>query len=159
MNKRIIVCGIVSDGNKILLGKKEKGRPPYPDVWHTLGGGIQDLELGEKLLEEGKLEDIYFQQELKRELEEEANIQVKNIKNICPDYRVRPRTAITKDKNGEITEYIFLEFLCDLESSLLDSKSGDDIAQLLWVTKKDVNKIKLTPPSLEMYKELGWIKN
>jgi len=29
---RYIVCGIIQDGNKVIVGKKAKGRPPYPDV-------------------------------------------------------------------------------------------------------------------------------
>src|SRR4030042_3370692 len=115
MRKRIIVCGIICDKNKILLGKKAKGPPPYPYVWHTLGGGIKDLRKGEKLLENSEYDNVYLSEELRREIEEEAGIKICNIKNICPRYRKTPREAITENKFGEKTHYIFLEYLCDLD--------------------------------------------
>lgn len=157
INSRIIVCGIVCDNNKVLLGKKAKGIPPYPDVWHTLGGGVKDFDKAKQLLLCGNYNDIYFFNELKRELQEEANIDIINPMNICPKYRESPREATTKDKNGIKTHYIFLEYICKLDSTGTDSKPGDDIAELQWVKKINLKKIKLTPPSLEMYKELGWL--
>ena len=157
MNKRVIVCGIVQNGNQVLLGKKEKGRPPYPDVWHTLGGGVKDFSKAKNLLKENKWNDVYFKRELQRELKEEANVRIKDIVNICPEYRQLPRISITKNKKQEQTEYIFLEYLCVLDSDPKNSKPGDDIVQLQWVNKNRLKEINLTPPSLEMYKELGWI--
>ncbi len=157
MEKRIIVCGIVCSGNNILLGKKSKGRPPYPDVWHTLGGGVKDLSKGEKLLERNEWNDKYFLSELDREIMEESNIEIKNAINICPKYRNTPREAITENKYGNKMKYVFLEYLCELDSDITISKAGDDIAQIQWIDKKDLENINLTPPSQEMYKELSWL--
>jgi len=155
--KRIIVCGIVCNGDKILLGKKAKGIPPYPDVWHTLGGGAEDIEKAEQLLLNNEYNNQYFFEELSREMKEEANIKISNPKNICPKYRETPRETVTENKYGIATKYIFLEYLCDLDLNEGNGEPGDDIAELQWVKKNDLKKIKLTPPSQEMYKELGWI--
>jgi len=157
MEKRIIVCGIICNGDKILLGKKAKGIPPYPDVWHTLGGGVKDIEKTEQLLLGEEYNNEYFLKELKRELKEEAKIKINNPINICPKYRKNPREAVTENKYGITTQYIFLEYLCDIDLSGGNSKPGDDIAELQWVERKNLKKVKLTPPSQEMYKELGWI--
>lgn len=155
METRIIVCGIVVKGDEILLGKKTKGQPPYPDVWHTLGGGVKDLEKATKLLKEKKYDDPYFHEELKRELKEEASISVKKIKNICPDFKKQPREGITKNKHGVDTHYIFLEYICEYDKG--DAKHGDDIAELKWVSKDQLKNVPLTKPSQEMYSEMGWI--
>lgn len=53
--KRIIVAAILMDGEKILLGKKAKGKPPYPDVWHVLGGGIEDLKKRGRIVGKGRI--------------------------------------------------------------------------------------------------------
>jgi hypothetical protein len=50
-------------------------------------------------LENKDYDNAYFQDELLRELREEANISVKNINNICPKYRNTPRGGIAKNKH------------------------------------------------------------
>jgi len=155
MKKRIIVCGIICKSDEVLLGKKEKGRPPYPDVWHTMGGGINNTKKGIELIKEKKYNDPYFHKELRREIIEEANISLKNIENICPKYRKDPRKAVAKNKHNEDTQYIFLEYLCELDDGV--ATPGDDIAEVKWVAKNKLKNVPLTPPSKEMYKELNWL--
>ncbi|MDD4333226.1 MAG: NUDIX domain-containing protein [Patescibacteria group bacterium] len=157
METRIIVAGIIQNDEQILLGKKTKGQPPYPDVWHTIGGGIYEIEKGMQLISSEDYDNLYFHNELKRELLEEANISIKNISCIIPRYRQNPREAVTKNKDGEDTHYIFLEYFCELDSG--NPAPGDDIAELLWINRKELENINLTPPSQEMYKELRWLNN
>ncbi len=157
MEKRIIVCGIVCNDSQILLGKKAKGVPPYPDVWHTLGGGVNNVEKAERLLLDNEYNNKYFLKELSRELEEEARIKIYNPVNICPRYRETPREAVTENKHGILTKYIFLEYICALDTSCGNGTPGDDIAELLWVERANLKNFKLTPPSQEMYQELGWL--
>lgn len=155
METRIIVCWIVWKDSQILIGKKAKWKPPYPDVWHTLGWWIENLELGKVLLKNKDYNNKYFQDELLRELKEEANISVINIKNICPKFRDKPREDITKNKHWIETYYVFLEYLCEYNTG--EVIPGDDIAEIQWVDKENLKNIPLTPPSIEMYKELGRI--
>ncbi len=155
MNTRYIVCGIIQKGDEIILGKKARGVPPYPDVWHTPGGGADNLELAHELYKKGDFENIYFQNELKRELREELGIEITNIRNIIPRYRSKPRQAKTTDKNGEMTHYYFLEYLCEYVSGNLNP--NDDLAEARWIKKNELKNLSLTPPSQEMYQELGWI--
>ena len=155
MNSRYIVAGVIRDGENIVLGKKAKGEMPYPDVWHTPGGGAEDFETAKRLFDEKDYDNEFFHNELRRELREETNLEVKNIKNIVPTYRDKPREAETKNHNGEMTHFYFLEYVCDYDSGEL--KAGDDLAEVQWVEKKGLKNFSLTPPSEEMYKELGWI--
>lgn len=156
MNTRYIVCGVIQSGDKVILGKKAKGRPPYPDVWHTPGGGTEDRQLSEKLFNTRDFDNEYFHQELKREMKEELGIEIKNIKNIVPEFRNSPREAETQNKEGEMTHYYFLEYLCEYASGEL--KPDDDLAEAKWVNRGELKEVSLTPPSQEMYRELGWIK-
>ena len=112
MNTRYIVCGIIQHKGKVLLGKKSKGRPPYPDVWHTPGGGVNNNTLAQTLIANNDFDNIYFQNELQREMMEELGLVIKNIKCIIPEYREAPREAVTKNKLNEDTHYYFLEYLC-----------------------------------------------
>jgi 8-oxo-dGTP pyrophosphatase MutT (NUDIX family) len=157
MKKRIIVSGIICKGEEVLLGKKAKGRPPYPDVWHTMGGGVNNPKKATQLLNKADYNNSYLVDELRRELREEANIEIINPTNICPKYRSKPREAVSKNKHGEDTHYIFLEYLCDLDPNSGSGKPSDDITEIQWVAKKDLKIVPLTPPSQKMYRELGWI--
>jgi len=138
----------------LLLGKKAKGRPPYPDVWHTIGGGVEDYSRALSLIKKKKYDDPYLHSELQRELKEEAGISVKNIKNICPRFRKNPRQDIAQ-KNGKDVLHIFLEYFCELDKG--EAVPGSDIVELKWVEKKDLKNVQLTKPSMEMYKELRWM--
>ena len=155
MLQRIIVSWIIQKDDKILIWKKAKWQPPYPDVWHTLGWWIDNLQKWLVLLESQDYNNEYFHKELQRELREEADIEISSIYNICPQYRKSPREWITKNKHWVETHYIFLEYLCNYHS--WEEKPWDDIAKLQWVDKKDIWSISLTPPSIEMYRELGYI--
>jgi hypothetical protein len=48
-----------------------------------------------------------------------------------------------------------LEYICDYSEG--EIIPGDDIAEIQWVDRKNLKNISLTPPSIEMYRELGWI--
>ncbi len=156
MKVRYIVCGIIQDKDKVILGKKAKGRPPYPDVWHTPGGGVENEKLVKELFEKKNYDNQYFHRELKREMMEELGVKIANIKCIVPQYRKELREAEVLNKHNELTHYYFLEYLCNYAGGEL--KASDDLAEAKWVKKSELSNIHLTPPSQEMYQELGWIK-
>ena len=155
MKIRYIVSGIVQDGERVVVGKKMKGSPPYPDVWHTPGGGVENFDLAKELYEKGDFNNQYFHTELQREIREELGLEIANIQNIVPRFRTEPRQGDAVNKDGEPTHYYFLEYLCDYAGGNL--QPGDDLAEVKWILKDELTNIQLTPPSLEMYKELGWL--
>lgn len=155
MKVRYIVAGVVQKDDSIALGKKAKGQPPYPDVWHTPGGGTEDLEKSRLPFNKGDFDNHYFHEELAREMHEELGVEIKNVKCIVPKYRQNPREAETANKHGEMTHYYFLEYLCDYGSGEL--QADDDLAEARWVKKSELSSYSLTPPSQKMYKELGWL--
>lgn len=104
-------------------------------------------------MEREEFDDEYFHQELRREVREEANIEITNIKNIIPCYRKKSRIG-SAEKDGEVIEYVFLEYLCVYAGGV--PTPGDDIVEIQWFNKAQIKNIPVTKPSKEMYEELGW---
>ena len=152
---RVIVSGIVNNNGKVLLGRKHKDRKPYANCWHLLGGGVRDFERAKELIDNKDWDNDYFHDELKRELTEEGNIVVNNIRSIIPKYQDKPAEDTTFNKFGEETHYIFLVYLCDYVSG--NVKASDDIAEVRWIKKDKLKSLRLTPPSVVLFNELGWM--
>lgn len=136
MKSRIIVVALIEKDGKILLGKKADGKGPYPNTWHTPGGGVD-------LLSE-TLEDA-----LKREAIEETGLETEKIERLGFDEDYEP------DKNNEMTHYVFLTYKVVPKSAQV--KAGDDLKKLQWFRKSELNEIPLTRPSIKLFKKLSWI--
>lgn len=136
MKSRLVVTGIVKKGDAYLFGQKSNNKGPYPNTWHLLGGGVN--------LEEETAEDA-----MRREIKEEAGIEVDNLERVSFDEDYEP------DKHGEMTHYVFLVYQANYKSGDLQPK--DDIEKLQWVHKSKLKNISLTRPSVKLFKELKLI--
>lgn len=136
MKSRIAVVGIIEKDGKILLGRKRPDQGPYPNTWVIPGGGV---ELDKENLEEA----------LRREIKEETNLEITNIRRIGFAEDFEP------DKKGEMRHFIFLSYRADYKSGVL--KAGDDMFELQWIDKNELSKVNLCRPSQKLFKELGWI--
>lgn len=133
MNSRLIVSAIIKKGDKYLLGHKPNNIPPYPNTWHLLGGGAN--------LEEEDLENA-----IRREVKEEAGIELGELKRVSFDEDYEP------NKHGEKTHYVFLVF--EGYYALGKLKANDDIHKLKWFSQDELAKVPLTRPSIKLFKEL-----
>lgn len=138
MEKRIIAVGVIKKGNTYLVGKKPANKGPYPNTWHILGGGIH---IGEEQLEEG----------LRREIREEAGIEIGNIRAVGFDEDTQPNKA------GIMTYYIFLDFTAEYKSGILTP--GDDIEEVAWVAQSDLAALLLNPPTRKLLKKLAILQD
>lgn len=136
MKSRVIVAAIIKKDGKFLLGSKPKGVGPYPDTWHLLGGGAN--------LEEENLEEA-----IRREIKEEAGIELLELKKVSFDDGYEP------DKHKEMTHYVFLVFEGEYKSG--EVRAGDDIVELKWFTNSELKSIPLPKPTLKVFKELGYL--
>ncbi len=136
MKARVVVICLVEKEGKFLLGRKAPGVGPYPDTWHTPGGGV---ELEHESLEEG----------ITREIDEETGLKIKNLRRLNFDEDIEP------NKHGEQTRYVFLAFGADYESGEL--KENDEIVTLKWFSPKELTTIELNRASIKLFKEIGLI--
>jgi len=135
MYHAIIVSALIEKNGEYLFGKKPKGMDPYPNCWLLIGGRAY---LDKETIEEA----------IRREVKEEANIEITDLKplHFGEDNRVR---------KGTMTHMIFLVFSAKYKSGT--PKAGDDIEVLKWVNKKDLKKLKIASPTQKLFKFLGWI--
>jgi len=136
MKARIIVVGLIEKDGKLLLGKKSMNVGPYANTWHIPGGGIN---LDKESLEEA----------LRREMKEEARIEIQDIEQIGFD------EDNEQDKYGEITHYIFLDFKANYASG--EIKANDDMKILKWVGKDELKNLNLNKPTRKLFKKLNFI--
>ena len=136
MKSRVIVVGLIRKGNQVLLGQKPPGKGPYPNTWHIPGGGIE-------------LEKENAEEAILREIKEETNLNIKNLKKIAWDTDIEP------NKHGELTYYIFLQYSCDYESGEL--LPGDDIYHLEWVDVKSISGYNLNKPTKILFEKIGFL--
>ncbi|MBF8249711.1 MAG: hypothetical protein HW400_312 [Candidatus Levybacteria bacterium] len=136
MKSRIIVVGLIEKDGTVLLGKKFGNIGPYPNTWHNPGGGIN---LDEESLKEA----------LRREIKEEAGIEIQDIEQLGFDEDNEP------DKHGEMTHYIFLDFKAKWLSGEINA--GDDMKELKWIKKEELKKLNLNKPAQKLFKKLKFI--
>tara|TARA_Y100000310_G_scaffold326771_1_gene392120 strand:+ start:212 stop:622 length:411 start_codon:yes stop_codon:yes gene_type:complete len=136
MKHRVIVSAVIEDGNKLLFGRKRENVGPYPNTWHILGGGIN---FGEESLVDG----------IKREIKEEANINVDIIESLGFD------EDYEKNKHGELVHYVFLVFKAKMISGEL--KADDDIKELKWISRDDLSNYTMNRPSIKLFKRIGYL--
>jgi len=131
-----VVTAIIENNHMYLLGQKPHNVGPYPNTWHLLGGGVK--------MEQEKLEDG-----LRREIREEAGVEIDTIKKVLFDEDYEP------DKKGELTHYVFLVYWVTCKSDNITA--NDDIEKLQWFSKTELKKLPLTRPSIKLFKELKLI--
>lgn len=136
MKFRIVVAAIIKKGNKLLFGRKRKDVGPYPNTYILIGGGVN-------------LEMETIEAAIKREIKEETNITVKNIKKLTFDEDYEP------NKNKEITHHVFLIYSAEYKSG--KPTPGDDVDQLFWIEKKDFKKYTFSRPTIKLFSNLGWL--
>lgn len=123
-NNIIIAVGslIINDENELLL-IKAKGK--FEDQWIVPGGKIT---FGETLIDA-----------LKREIKEETNIKVYDIKFLGVQEYIP-----SSDKH-----YVFIQFICyaNKDQKIILNREA---SQYGWFKKKDLSKIKIAPPTMNL---------
>jgi 8-oxo-dGTP diphosphatase len=145
---RDIVAGvIISSDNKILMGKGRSGSV-YKDCWLIPGGGVDD---GETRL-----------QTLTREVHEETGLDISSYQvEIVEDSARGKSEKILKDTNEKvIVNMKFYTYRINIPKpeSEIEANAGDDLVELEWVPLNKISDYKLSPPSKNLFKKLGYLK-
>jgi 8-oxo-dGTP pyrophosphatase MutT (NUDIX family) len=147
--KREIVSALIfSKDGKLFQGIKDPNKGGvYSDCWHIPGGGIEDGE--------NKKETLL------REVIEETGIDIKSYKiNLIDDSGRGESKKVLKTGEEVICEMEFNVYkvtIHDRNADEIEVHLCDDLVSCRWTEIKDLKDIKLTPPSLELFKRLGYI--
>lgn len=152
INREIVSAVIFSKDNKIFMGWIEPSRGAvYPDCWHIPGGGVQ------------KNEDLIAA--LKREIIEEVGIDISKYPIKLIDNTLFGVSEKTLRQTGE-------KVLCHMHYNdykiVIDDKNADEIElkmeddefdKVKWFDILEIPKVKLTPPSIDLFKKMGILKD
>lgn len=145
INQLLVSAVIESRDGKILMGQK----PPhpqavYPDAWHIPGGGIDDGETEE--------------QAIRREVAEETGINDPNVALLDDKGRGE---AVRTLKSGEKVlckmEFHVYRIQLGTDADATQLNGGDDLTNLTWFAKDELSTVNLTPPSVTLFKRLGYM--
>ena len=134
MKTRVVAATVIEKQGRFLFGRKGKDVPPYPNKWLILGGGMRE---GESIHEA-----------LRREIREEAGIEIDDIEPLGFD----EDTGIRK---GEEVHFIFLQFMSRWKSG--EPRPGDDIFELKWADKSDIPGIDFSKPTVKLFRRIGFL--
>ncbi len=147
--QREIVSGLIfSKDGKLLVGKKDPNKGGvYADCWHIPGGGVDEGE--DKMTT------------LKREIREETNLDVEGAELELVDDTGRGSTEKTLKDTGEKVwcnmNFNVYRVRLNRNASEIELNPSDDLVELKWVDISELKELKLTPPSIELFKRLGYI--
>ncbi|MHC1716332.1 MAG: NUDIX hydrolase [Candidatus Dojkabacteria bacterium] len=146
INREIVSALICSSDGKLLMGKKnpDKGGV-YSDCWHIPGGGIDDGEA--------------MRDALRREIYEEVGIKITSAK-LVDNLGKGVSEKVQKDAGEKVMcRMKFNVFKVQLDS--ISKKTlvtlNDDLVEFKWFKTDDLSNIKLTPPSIELFRRLKLI--
>lgn len=120
----------------------------YLDCWHIPGGGINERE------------DLTTA--LIREIKEEVGIDISNYEIDLIDDTGKGESEKVLKETGEkvICQMQFNVYqvrINDKKAEEITLKLEDDLEECEWFKINQLDQIKLTPPSVELFKKLGYI--
>lgn len=147
--ERDIVSGvIISQDNKILMGK---GRPGsvYKECWLIPGGGVDEGET--------KVQTLF------RETQEEAGLDLSSYEAELVEDSATGESEKTLKETGEkvLVHMHFYTYRVNIPelAENIKAQAGDDLIEVAWIAISELHGYKLSPPSENLFKKLGYLKN
>jgi 8-oxo-dGTP pyrophosphatase MutT (NUDIX family) len=149
VERDIVSAIIISKDGKIFQGMKDPKRGGvYLDCWHLPGGGVDEGE--------AKI------QALVREIQEETGIDISKFKIELVDDRGNCESeTFWKPLNEKVlckmNFFVFKVEINDRNACEIEITLNDDLERYAWTDVSELKNKKLTPPSEELFKRLGYI--
>ena len=149
IQRQIVSALIFSKDGKLFQGMKDSNKGGvYVDCWHLPGGGIEEGE--------DKISGLI------REIKEETGIDISPYPIQLIDDRGRGQSEKTLQNTGEkvLCDMMFGVYkvvIDDKDAESIQVSLNDDLVTHQWINPIDLKTIKLTPPSAELFKRLGYL--
>lgn len=149
IQREIVAALIISKDGKIFLGMKDPNSGGvYADCWHIPGGGVDEGETKK--------------QAIIREIKEETGIDIsQNEFELIDDEDEGESEKILKDTGEKVLcKMKFNVYRVDMDALAKNIKIvlSDDLVKYEWADMSELGNRKLTPPSVTLFKKLGYIK-
>jgi len=149
IQRDIVSALIFSKDGKLFQGMKDEERGGvYYDCWHLPGGGVEPGEDKESAL--------------KREIKEETGMDISAYKVVLiDDSGEGVSKKILPSQEEVLCKMRFNVYRVDISDKNSDEIAislNDDLVKYRWTVLDELPNIKLTPPSTELFKKLGYLK-
>lgn len=148
--KRKIVGGVIfsKDGKLLQVMKDQKGGGVFVDCWHIPGGGVEESESNKEAII--------------REIKEEVGIDISPYKiELVDDKETGEAEKILKDTGERVLcKMQYNDYKVVINDKLAKNIKvtlDDELEKYEWIDIKDLRGRKVTPPSMELFKKLGYI--
>jgi hypothetical protein len=133
---KILVIGNIKKDDAILLRKKFAGAKPYPETWYSFGCELKPEE---------NPADTFVQY-----IKEYLGVIATPLNHLSWDFETKI------DHDGAQKFFIYLEIECEYVSG--DIRTPNELEKVEFVSFDDLSKLDIVPPSVKMFKHLGYIK-
>ncbi len=135
MPTKVLIIAIIRKGDTILMRKKPDGSPPYKETWYLFGA---EATAGQNP------DDT-----LKAHVKQQTGI------DITIGQKFSWGTEVKQDLDGVEKFFVYLDVLCDYGGGEPTLSPG--IEKLEWVPIDQLGSYDIVPPSVEVFKKLGYL--
>lgn len=148
IHRDIVGIVVISKDEKILHGMQDPKTSIHPGCWIIPGGGMNDGESKEDAM--------------MRELKEETGLDISAYPlEFLGNSRSGTFEKTLRDTGEKVLcEMTFFDFrvMIPLQSSDISVHPSDDLIECRWIGIEELHNFKLPPPSIELFRKLGYIK-
>lgn len=150
INRDIVAAHIYSNDGKLFLARNTRPAAGvvYGDCWKIPGGGVEQGET--------------HAQTLIREIQEESGIDVTDLPIELVDDAATGESEKTLRDTGErvLAKMKFFVYKVTIDTPAADIQvtlNQNEFDEYKWVSISDLKTLKLSPPSIELFKKLGFL--
>ena len=147
IHRDIVGIVVVSKDRKILHGMQDQKTSVHPDCWLIPGGGMDDGETKEDAMI--------------RELKEETGLDISAYQlEFLGNSRSGTFEKTLRDTGEKVLcEMKFFDFsvIIPLQAGDIFVYPSDDLIECKWIGIDELQNFKLPPPSIELFRKLGYI--
>ncbi len=136
MRTKVLIIAVVKKDNQILMCKKPEESAPYKETWYLFGAELTPDKAPEKALRDL----VKTQSGIDTELGEQFSWD----------------TEVKKDLDGIEKHFVYLDVICNYVSG--EPTAAPGIEKIEWVLIQNLGDYDLVPPSVEVFKKLGYLK-